>query len=85
MIGHSPHNFRCDSRRPERRRSSARARLRMLAAPLALCCLTVALQGCFLRKYVYRPVLVANSIGDSTTAIAGTRLHVYRNDEYEIY
>jgi len=48
-------------------------------------CLTVAVDGCFLRKYVYRPVLVANAIGDSTTTLSGTRLHVYRNDEYEIY
>jgi len=51
----------------------------------ALCCLTVVLDGCFLKKYVYRPVLVANAIGDSTTTLAATKLHVYRNDEYEIY
>jgi hypothetical protein len=34
---------------------------------------------------VYRPVLVANAIGDSTTTLAATHLHVYRSDEYEIY
>jgi hypothetical protein len=67
------------------RRSSARARVRALATPLALCCLTAVANACFLRKYVYRPVLVANAIGDSTTTMGGTTLHVYKNDEYEIY
>jgi len=51
----------------------------------ALACLTVATNGCFLRKYVYRPVLVANAIGDSTTTLSGTRVHVYRGDDYELY
>lgn len=41
--------------------------------------------GCFLRKYVYRPVLVANAIGDSTTTLSATHLHVYRTDDYEVY
>lgn len=48
-------------------------------------CLTAVANGCFLRKYVYRPVLVANAIGDSTTTLSETRLHVYRTDEYEVY
>ena len=69
-------------RRAAPRRASAWRRAGVLAA---LCCLTVALDGCFLRKYVYRPVLVANAIGDSTTTLAATTLHVYRTDEYEIY
>lgn len=76
------HDARTDSRHVASRRPSAR---RHVVALAALCCLTVALDGCFLRKYVYRPVLVANAIGDSTTTLAATQLHVYRNDEYEIY
>jgi hypothetical protein len=48
-------------------------------------CITIAANACFLRKYVYHPVLVANAIGDSTTTISGTQVHVYRNDEYELY
>jgi hypothetical protein len=48
-------------------------------------CLTALANGCFLRKWVYRPVLVANAIGDSTTTLSGTRLHVYRTEEYEVY
>ena len=41
--------------------------------------------GCFLRKYVYHPVPVANAIGDSTAVVAGTRLHVYAADRWEVY
>lgn len=82
MIARTLHDARGDSRRTASRRPSAR---RHAAALAALCCLTVALDGCFLRKYVYRPVLVANAIGDSTTTLAATKLHVYRMDEYEIY
>jgi hypothetical protein len=52
---------------------------------LSALCLTAVANGCFLRKYVYRPVMVANAIGDSTTMLSETRLHVYRTDEYEIY
>ena len=73
----------CLARREEehpRRRWAAR-----LTPLLAAACLTTSLGGCFLRKYVYRPVLVANAIGDSTTILSGTRMHVYRTDEYEIY
>lgn len=72
-------------RRVARRRLPARARVRAFAVGLAVVCLTAGLDGCFLRKYVYRPVLVANAIGDSTTTLSGTTLHVYRNDDYEIY
>ncbi|HKW08946.1 MAG TPA: hypothetical protein VJO33_01125 [Gemmatimonadaceae bacterium] len=56
-----------------------------LFATAGLCCLTAFADGCFLRKYVYRPTLVANAIGDSTTTLSGTRVHVYKSDEYEIY
>ena len=56
-----------------------------LSTLVLLTCLTAVVDGCFLRKYVYRPVLVANAIGDSTTTLSGTRVHVYRNDEYELY
>lgn len=52
---------------------------------LGALCLTVVANGCFLRKWVYRPVLVANAIGDSTTTLSETRLHVYRTDDYEVY
>ena len=58
---------------------------RALVTITAVACLTVAADGCFLRKYVYRPVLVANAIGDSTTTLSGTRVHVYRGDDYELY
>jgi hypothetical protein len=47
--------------------------------------LLAATQGCFLRKYVYHPVPVANAIGDSTTTVAGTVVHVYVSDTYELY
>jgi hypothetical protein len=63
--------------------AGTRGRAFMLAA--IGCCLTASTSGCFLRKWVYRPVLVANAIGDSTTTVAATRVHVYRSDEYEIY
>jgi hypothetical protein len=82
MIVSALHDARGDSRRTAPRQFSARRRA---AAIAAICCLTVALDGCFLRKYVYRPVLVANAIGDSTTTLAATRLHVYHTDQYEIY
>jgi len=58
---------------------------RALLTFAAVACLTVAADGCFLRKYVYRPVLVTNAIGDSTTTLSGTRVHVYRGDDYELY
>lgn len=41
--------------------------------------------GCFLKKYVGHPVPVANAIGDSTTVLAGTKLHVYASQRYEVY
>jgi hypothetical protein len=34
---------------------------------------------------VYHAVPVANAIGDSTTMLAGTLVHVYKTDEYELY
>lgn len=74
--------LRPSGRKVERKRRSRAARTFMLGG---LACLTTSIGGCFLRKYVYRPVLVANAIGDSTTMLSGTRLHVYRTDEYEIY
>lgn len=74
------------STRPAPRRAwLARARGKVLSIGAALCCLTTALDGCFLRRYVYHPTLVANAIGDSTTTLSGTRVHVYKTDEYEIY
>ena len=82
MIAPTLHAARGDAGRAALRRSPA---FRRAAALVALCCLTVALDGCFLKKYVYRPVLVANAIGDSTTTLAATKLHVYRTPEYEIY
>lgn len=85
MTPSSPNNFRSLSRRVAQRRFSVRARGSALWAPLAVSCLTASVEGCFLRKYVYRPVLVANAIGDSTTTLAATKLHVYRTDEFEIY
>jgi hypothetical protein len=55
-------------------------------ARAAVCLALIApLGGCFLRKYVYHPVLVANAIGDSTTTLASTPVHVYATDEYELY
>jgi hypothetical protein len=59
--------------------------LRIARFALWAFCLTAVVNGCFLRKYVYRPVLVANAVGDSTTTVSETRLHVYRSDEYEVY
>jgi hypothetical protein len=81
----SHNDIRRMSRRAARRQFLGRGRARALVLSLAACCLTAAADGCFLRKYVYRPVLVANAIGDSTTSIAATTVHVYRTDEYEIY
>jgi hypothetical protein len=85
MTQMSPQTIRSFPRRVARGRSLALAHVRALATPLALCCLTAVVNACFLRKYVYRPVLVANAIGDSTTTMGGATLHVYKNDEYEIY
>ena len=82
MIASPIHDAPGDAPRAAPRRSTT---WRRAGALTALCCLTVALDACFLRKYVYRPVLVANAIGDSTTTLSSTKLHVYRTDEYEIY
>jgi hypothetical protein len=67
---------------PENTHAGAAKALRVV---LGLACLTAVANGCFLRKYVYRPVPVANAIGDSTTTLSETRLHVYRSDNYEVY
>src|SRR2546423_14908259 len=85
MMGVAPHNSRCVSRPAATRRPLARARGRALLFAVAGSCLTAAADGCFLRKYVYHPLLVANAIGDSTTTISGTPLHVYRSDQYKLY
>jgi len=84
MMRLAPDNSPSTARPASRRRLSARARGRALSIAASLC-LTAALDGCFLRKYVYRPVMVANAIGDSTTTLSGTPVHVYRTDEYEIF
>lgn len=60
----------------------SRCRVVAVLAPMAL---SLSLSGCFLRKWVYHPVPVANAIGDSTTMLAGTRVHVFRNEQYELY
>jgi hypothetical protein len=70
--------------RPGRSRHGHTGR-RAVSFVLGSLCLTTLLDGCFLRKYVYRPVPVANAIGDSTTTLSSTRLHVYRSDDYEVY
>jgi hypothetical protein len=54
-------------------------------AVLALGLSSLLLSGCFLRKWVYHPVPVANAIGDSTTQLAGTRVHVFNGEQYELY
>ena len=71
---------------PGARHASARARVVRAVTLTAIGAgLTAGAEGCFLRKYVYRPVLVANAVGDSTTVLSGTRVHVYKTDEYEVY
>jgi hypothetical protein len=62
-----------------------RRRGRAIALLAAGACLMAGADGCFLRKYVYRPTLVANAIGDSTTTLAETKVHIYKADQYEIY
>lgn len=54
-------------------------------AVLALGLSPLLLGGCFLRKWVYRPVPVANAIGDSTTQLANTRVHAFNGEQYELY
>jgi hypothetical protein len=86
MMPLAPHNpLSCSSLPAARRASIVRARGKALSMGVGLVCLTAALHGCFLRKYVYHPTLVANAIGDSTAMLSGTRVHVYKSDEYEIY
>jgi hypothetical protein len=73
------------SQRAGPRCCAARAAGRAVVVTAVLVGLTTTIDGCFLRKWVYRPVLVANAIGDSTTTLSGTRLHIYRSDDYEVY
>lgn len=48
---------------------------------LALCA-AVALSGCHIW---YKPVPVANAIGEEKTILDGDSVHVFRNDRFEIY
>lgn len=48
---------------------------------LALCAAAV-LSGC---RFWYKPVPVANAIGEETTVLAGDSVNVFRNDRFEIY
>jgi hypothetical protein len=79
------YNVSSSRRRGREEERTRRPRAARVLALVTLACLTSSLGGCFLRKYVYRPVLVANAIGDSTTTLSGTTVHIYRSDEYEIY
>ena len=48
---------------------------------LALCA-AAALSGC---RFWYKPVPVANAIGEEMTVLAGDSVNVFRNDRFEIY
>lgn len=48
---------------------------------LALCA-TAALSGC---HFWYKPVPVANAIGEEKTVLAGDTVHMFRNDRFEVY
>lgn len=45
-------------------------------------CAAAALSGCFIW---YKPVPVANAIGEEVTLLAGDSVNVYRNDRFEVY
>ena len=45
-------------------------------------CAAAALSGCFIW---YKPVPVANAIGEEVTVLAGDSVNVYRNDRFEVY
>lgn len=66
-----------------RPRRAGRGHRALLLSALGL--LALAADGCFFRSFVYKPVPVDNAIGDSTTVLAGTTLHAYRTDRYELY
>lgn len=48
---------------------------------LALCA-AVAISGC---RFWYRPVPVANAIGEEMTTLAGDSVNVFRSDRFEVY
>lgn len=45
-------------------------------------CAAAALSGCFIW---YKPVPVANAIGEEVTVLAGDSVNVYRSDRFEVY
>lgn len=45
-------------------------------------CAVVALSGC---RFWYKPVPVANAIGEEMTILAGDSVNVFRNDRFEVY
>lgn len=45
-------------------------------------CAAAALSGCFIW---YKPVPVANAIGEEVTVLAGDSVNVYRSERYEVY
>ena len=49
---------------------------------LLLLCAVVATSGCFIW---YKPVPVANAIGEEMTVLAGDSVNVYRSDRFEVY
>ena len=49
---------------------------------LLLVCAAAALSGC---RFWYKPVPVANAIGEERTVLAGDSVNVFRNDRFEVY
>ena len=49
---------------------------------LLVLCAAAALSGCFIW---YKPVPVANAIGEEVTLLAGDSVNVYRSDRFEVY
>jgi hypothetical protein len=49
---------------------------------LLVLCAAAALSGCFIW---YKPVPVANAIGEEMTLLAGDSVNVYRSDRFEVY
>lgn len=45
-------------------------------------CAVVALNGC---RFWYRPVPVANAVGEEETVLSGDSVHVYRENRFEVY
>lgn len=50
--------------------------------PLLLVCVAVMLGGC---RFWYKPVPVANAIGEEETVLSGDTVNVYRNSRFEVY